>query len=98
MVGDRVYVEGPRGVSPLVGQTDHGDDGEACGVWGVGIFFGGGGTRSRRLTPHTGVHLDTAGNHYITGVMPLHSLTLYQGREEAGYKSDDGMVGSGHGI
>ena len=35
--GDGDNVEGPVGVSPSVGHTYHGDDGETCGGRGVGI-------------------------------------------------------------
>ena len=70
--GDRGDVEYPGGVSPPGGHTDCGDDGKMCGRWDVEISPGGGGARSSRLIPHTGVHLDTAGNHRGTGVMHTH--------------------------
>ena len=72
MCGDRVDVEGPGGVSPSVSNTDHGDDRETCGGWGVGISPGGGGTRSHRSTPHIGVHSETTGDHSGSGSMLPH--------------------------
>ena len=65
-------VEGLGGVSSSGGQTDHGYDVETCGGQGVVIYPGYGGTRSIGLTPHTGVHLETLGNHRGTGDMPPH--------------------------
>ena len=72
MVGDGGDVEGHGGVSPAGGQTYHGDDGKTCGRRGVGIPPGVGGTISSELTPHTGVNLETAGDHTVTGGMMPH--------------------------
>ena len=62
-------VEYPGGVSPPVRQNYWGDDGKKCGGRDVIIPPGGGGARSIRLIPHTGVHLETAGYHRGTGGM-----------------------------
>ena len=72
MGGDEGNGEVPGGVSPLSVQTDNGDYGEAYGRQGVVIYLCGGITRSCRITHHTGVHLETAGNHIGTSGMPLH--------------------------
>ena len=58
LVGDRGYVEDPRGVSPPGGQADFGDDGETCGGWYRYISPGGGGARSSSFILHTGVNLE----------------------------------------
>ena len=95
--GDGGNVEGHGGVPSLGGQTDHGYDDKTCGGRGVVISPDGGGNRSSRLTPHTGVHLDTAGDHHGTGSMPPHLWTMYWGKEDAGDEPDGDMVGSGGG-
>ena len=94
MGGDGVDVEGPGGVLPSGGQTDHGGDGENCCGRGVGISPGGGRTRSIGLTPHTVLHLEMSGDHHGTGGMPPHLLNMCWGGEEAGDKPDDEMVES----
>ena len=65
--GDGGNIEDHGGVSPPGVQTDCGDDGEMCDRRDVGIYPSGGGSRSSRLIPHTGVHLETVGNHCGTG-------------------------------
>ena len=65
-------LEVPIGVSPSGGHIDQGDDGETCGGREVVISPVGGSSRSSRLAPHTGVHLETPGNHRGTSDMPTH--------------------------
>ena len=72
MGGDGGDNEGSGGVLSSGIQTNHQDDGETCGVHGVVISPGGGGTRSSGITPHIGVHLDMAGNYSGKGVMIPH--------------------------
>ena len=97
MGGDGENVEYPGGVSSSDDQTDHGDDGETCDGRGVGIPPGGVGTRSSRLTTHTGVHLEMEGDHHDIGSITTHLLTLYQHVSDAGDEPDDEMEGSGCG-
>ena len=89
--------EGPGVVSPSVGQTYHGYDREICGGRVVGISPGGGGTRSSGLTPHIGVHSETAGEHCGTGGMIPHLWIMYQGRADDRYEPYYQMVLSGSG-
>ena len=65
-------VEDPGGVLPPGGQTDCGDDGETCGGRYVGISLGCSGSRISGLIPHTGVHLEKAGDYCVTGGMLPH--------------------------
>ena len=95
--GNRGDVEGTEGVSPSDDHTDYGDEGKTCVGRRARISPGGGGTRIPGITPHTGVHLETAGNHIGTGGMPPHLWTLYWGGAEAGAELNDEMVGSRRG-
>ena len=65
-------VEDPGGVLPPGGQVDHGDDVEMCGGWEVGILPSSGGNESSGITPHSGEHSETTGNHRGTGSMLTH--------------------------
>ena len=72
MGGDGVYGQGPEGVPPPVGATDHGADGEMCGRRRVGVPLGSVENVNRRAPPHRGVHQEAVGNHSRKGLLPPH--------------------------
>ena len=56
MGSDQGYDQGPGGVQPPGGTTDHGDETETRGRRRVGVTLGIGGNGDRGDPPHQGVH------------------------------------------
>ena len=63
MGGDQGDAQGPGGVPPPGGATDHGDDVEMRGRRRVVLSLGIGGNGDRGDQPNQGVYPETAGNH-----------------------------------
>ena len=54
--GDQIYSQGPDGIPPSGGATDHGDDKETWGQQIVGVSRGRGGDGIHRAPPHRSIH------------------------------------------
>ena len=70
--GDRVDAQGPDGIPPSGGATDHRDDGETRFMRRVGVPIGRGVDGSRRARPHWGVHKEAEDDHSREVGIPPH--------------------------
>ena len=95
--GDWGDAQGPNGVPPLVGATDHRDDGETRGRRRVGIPSGRGGDGCSGDSPHWGVHQEAADNHIGDGGLPPRICTVNGGGADDGDEPVGTMVGSRRG-
>ena len=67
MTPNTQYTQGPDGVPPPGGATDHGDDGETRGRRKVGVIIGRGGYGRRGATPHRCLHQEAIDDHIVDG-------------------------------
>ena len=74
--GNRVDDQGPDGISPSGGTTNHGDDRETQGRWRVGVSSCRGGNGTRKDPPHWGVHKEVTDKHSGVGVLPARLCTV----------------------
>ena len=73
---DQVDAQGPGGVSPSVGATDHGDNGKTWGRQRVGVTSGSEGDVSHGAPTHRGVHQEAVDNHSRKGGLPPRLCTV----------------------
>ena len=59
----RSDVQGPDGISPSIGSTDHRDDSKTWGRRIVGVSSCRGGDGLRGVPPHRSIHQVAADNH-----------------------------------
>ena len=95
--GDRVYAQGPDGVPPSGGTTDHGNDGKTRSMRRVGVPIGTGDDGSRMDPPHRGVHQEAEDEYVGEGGLPPRLCTVHGGRADSGDDLAGAMVGSRHG-
>ena len=97
MGGDRGYYKGIGRVPSPGGNTDHRDDGNKWGGWGVVITPGGGGNGSCRTSSHWRVHQERTGKHIGKGGLPPNLLDMCRGRADARDDTYGDMVVPGSG-
>ena len=68
--GNRVDAQVPDDVTPLVGATDQGDDGETWVWWRVVVSSSRGDDKRRWDPPHRSIHKDAADEHSGEGGLP----------------------------
>ena len=78
--GDRVDSQGPDGVPPSGGATDHRDDRKTIGRRRVGVSSGRGGDGRSRDPPHQSIHKEAADYHSRYGGLPSFLCIMYGNR------------------
>ena len=97
MGGDRGDAQGPDGIPPYSGKTDHGDDRETWGRRRVVLSSGRRGNGLRWDPPHQSIHKEARDNHIGEGVLPACIFTVRRGVENDGDKPYGVVVGSRRG-
>ena len=93
MGGEWGDAQGPDGVTPPGGATDHRDDGEKWGRRRVGVYRGRVGDGLRGDPPHRSIYTEAAYDHIREGGLQACLYIVNGGIEDAGYKPDDALVG-----
>ena len=70
--GDQVDAQGPDGIPPSGGATNHGYGGETWGRRRVGLSSGRGGDGICRAPPHQSIHKESGDKHSVEGGLPVY--------------------------
>ena len=95
--GEWECAQGTDGVPPLVGATDHGNDGETRGRWRVGVPSSRGGNVCHGDPPHRGVHQEAADDHIEEVVLSPRLCTVHGRGKFHGDEPDFALVVSRRG-
>ena len=90
--GNRVDAQVPDDVTPLVGATDQGDDGETWVWWRVVVSSSRGGNGLCRAPPNRNIHKEVANYHSREGGLPACLCIVHGGGEDSGDDPDGALV------